>query len=164
MNIGQAAKFSGVSAKMIRYYEEIGLIPKVSRSDAGYRQYGSSDVHSLRFIRRARDLGFSVEQISALLVLWHDRDRASADVKAMALSHVAGLKAKIAELQAMAQTLEHLADHCHGNDRPDCPILADLAEPTSAAKQCPQLTRRTPRFGGDRPASSRDRATTVADS
>ena len=163
MNIGQAAKFSGVSAKMIRYYEQIGLIPQAIRSDAGYRHYSSSDVHSLRYIRRARDLGFSVEQISELLVLWRDRDRASADVKAMALSHVAGLKAKIAELQAMAQTLEHLADHCHGNDRPDCPIIADLAEPTAAAaaEQCSQAPHRTPRFGVDTPASSRHRAAKV---
>lgn len=161
MNIGQAAKFSGVSAKMIRYYEQIGLIQKAVRSDAGYRHYSSPDAHSLRFIRRARDLGFSVEQISELLVLWHDRDRASADVKAMALSHAAGLKAKIAELQAMAQTLEHLADHCHGNDRPDCPILADLAEPSAAAEQRSQAPHRTPRFGVDTPASSRHRAATV---
>ena len=144
MNIGQAAKFSGVSAKMIRYYEQIGLIPQAIRSDAGYRHYSSPDVHSLRFIRRARNLGFSVEQISELLVLWRDRGRASADVKAMALSHVAGLKAKIADLQAMAQTLEHLADHCHGNNRPDCPIISDLADPTAAAaaqqrSQAPKL-------------------------
>ena len=136
MNIGQAAKFSGVSAKMIRYYEQIGLIPQAIRSDAGYRHYSSPDAYSLRFIRRARDLGFSVEQISALLVLWHDHERASADVKVLALSHAAGLKARIAELQAMVQTLEHLADHCHGNDRPDCPILAGLAEPIAATEQC----------------------------
>ncbi len=163
MNIGQAAKFSSVSAKMIRYYEQIGLIPKVVRSDAGYRNYSSPEAHNLRFIRRARDLGFSVEQISELLVLWCDSDRASADVKAMALSHVAGLKAKIAELQAMAQTLEHLADHCHGNDRPDCPILADLAErtPAAAVEQRSQAPHRTPRFGVDTPASSRNRAATV---
>lgn len=164
MNIGQAAKLSGVSTKMIRYYEQIGLIPKAIRSDAGYRHYSSSEVHSLRFIRRARDLGFSVEQISTLLVLWRDRDRASADVKAMALSHAAGLKTKIAELQAMVQTLEHLADHCHGNDRPDCPILADLAEPTTAAEQRSQAPHRTPRFGIDTPASSRHRAATVTHS
>ena len=161
MNIGQAAKFSGVSAKMIRYYEQIRLIPQAIRSDAGYRHYSSPDVHSLRFIRRARDLGFSVEQISTLLVLWHDRDRASADVKAMALSHAAGLKAKVAELQAMAQTLEHLADHCHGNDRPDCPILADLAEPTAAAGQPSHASHRRPRFGVDTPASSLHRLATV---
>lgn len=143
MNIGQAAKSSGVSAKMIRYYEQIGLIPKAIRSDAGYRHYSSSDVHSLRFIRRSRDLGFSVEQISALLVLWNDRDRASADVKEMALSHVARLKARIAELQAMAETLEFLAEHCHGNDRPDCAILADLAEPTTATT----VPSKVPKFG-----------------
>lgn len=166
MNIGQAAKFSGVSAKMIRYYEQIGLIPKAIRSDAGYRHYSASDAHSLRFIRRARDLGFSVDQISGLLVLWHDRDRASADVKAMALSHVTALKAKIAELQAMAQTLEHLADHCHGNDRPDCPILADLAEPIAAAETEQRLLTRhkAPRFGVTTPASSHRRATTVTHS
>ena len=166
MNIGQAAKFSGVSAKMIRYYEQIGLIPKAIRSDAGYRHYSSPDVHSLRFIRRARDLGFSVDQISGLLVLWRDRDRASADVKAMALSHAAGLNAKIAELQAMAQTLEHLADHCHGNDRPDCPILADLAEPTAAAstEQRSKTPHKALRFGVNRPASSRHRATRVTHS
>jgi MerR family copper efflux transcriptional regulator len=159
MNIGQAAKFSGVSAKMIRYYEQIGLIPQAIRSDAGYRHFSSPDAHSLRYIRRARDLGFSVEQISALLVLWRDRDRASADVKAMALAHVAGLKAKIAELQAMAHTLEQLANHCHGNDRPDCPIIADLAEPTAAAaaEQRLQAPHRTPRFGVDTPASSGQR-------
>lgn len=155
MNIGQAAKFSGVSAKMIRYYEQIGLIPKALRSDAGYRHYSQPDVHSLCFIRRARDLGFSVEQIGVLLALWHDRDRASADVKMMALSHVVRLKAKIDELQAMAQTLEHLADHCRGNDRPNCPILADLAESIAAAEQPPLTSRRTPRFGVDTRASSR---------
>ncbi|MFO2462740.1 Cu(I)-responsive transcriptional regulator [Pseudomonas sp. 15FMM2] len=160
MNIGQAAKFSGVSAKMIRYYEQIGLVPKANRSDAGYRNYGSQDVQSLRFIRRARDLGFSVEQISELLVLWGDPDRACVDVKAMALTHVAGLKAKIADLQAMAQTLEQLADQCHGNDRPDCPIIAGLAERTAAVavEQRPRVPHRPPRFGGDTPASSHHRA------
>ncbi|MGH8085861.1 MAG: Cu(I)-responsive transcriptional regulator [Lysobacter sp.] len=164
MNIGQVAKSSGVSAKMIRYYEQIGLIPKAVRSDAGYRNYSSSDANTLRFIRRARDLGFSVEQISELLALWRDRERASSDVKTVALAHVAGLKAKIAELQAMAQTLEHLADHCHGNDRPDCPIIADFAEPTAAAEQRSQAPHRTPRFGLDTPASSRHRAAKVSHS
>ena len=119
MNIGQAAKLSGISAKMIRYYEQIGLIPKANRSDAGYRNYSSADAQSFRFIRRARDLGFSVEQISELLVLWCNRDRASADVKALALSHADGLKTKIVELQAMVQTLEQLAENCHGDGRPD---------------------------------------------
>ena len=158
MNIGQAAKLSGVSAKMIRYYEQIGLIPQAIRSDAGYRHYSSAEVHSLRFICRARGLGFSVVQISALLVLWRDSGRASADVRAMALSHAAGLRAKIAELQSMAQTLEHLADHCHGNDRPDCPILADLAEPTTAVESNSPASPRASRFGIDTPASSRHRA------
>ena len=135
MNIGDAAASSGVSAKMIRYYEQTGLIPKAVRTEAGYRTYSDADVHSLRFIRRARDLGFSVEQIAELLALWHDRGRASADVKAVALTHVEALRAKIAELQAMARTLEHLAAHCHGDDRPDCPILADLAEAPPAASR-----------------------------
>jgi Cu(I)-responsive transcriptional regulator len=158
MNIGEAARFSGVSAKMIRYYEQIGLIPKALRSDAGYRNYTPQDAHSLRFIRRARDLGFSVEQISELLVLWQDRERASADVKAVALSHVAELKAKVAELQAMAQTLEHLAAHCHGNDRPDCPIIADLAESKADPAPTTKGARRAPLFGVDTPVSSRRRA------
>lgn len=140
MNIGQAAKFSDVSAKKIRYYEQIGLIPPALRSHAGYRHYSSPDAHSLRYIRRACDLGFSVEQIAELLILWRDRDRASAVVK------------------AMAQTLEQLANHCHGNDRPDCPIIADLAEPTATAQQRSQAPHRTPRFGVDTPASSRHRA------
>jgi MerR family copper efflux transcriptional regulator len=157
MNIGQAAKFSGVSAKMIRYYEQIGLIPKAVRSDAGYRHYSPPDVRSLRFIRRSRDLGFSVEQISQLLVLWRDGDRASADVKAMALSHAAALKAKIVQLQAMAQTLEHLADRCQGDDHPECPILADLAEPAVTVGQRSHASNKTPRFGLDTPASSRNR-------
>jgi len=145
---------------MIRYYEQIGLIPPAARSEAGYRHYSPQDAHSLRFIRRARDLGFSVEQIGELLVLWQDRERASADVKAVALSHVGGLKAKIAELQAMVQTLEHLAAHCHGNDRPDCPIIADLAQPVAAPAETASATkpRKTPLFGADTPVSSRGRA------
>ncbi len=164
MNIGQAAKHSGVSAKMIRYYEQIGLIPKAIRSDAGYRSYSSPDAHRLRFVCRARDLGFSVDQISELLTLWCNRDRTSADVKAMALSHLDGIKSKIAELQAIAQTLEQLTHHCQGNDRPDCPILADLAQTTAAAalKQSVQAHPRTPRFGIDMPASSRNRTATAA--
>jgi MerR family copper efflux transcriptional regulator len=128
MNIGAAAKASGVSAKMIRYYEATGLIAKASRSDAGYRHYSKTDVHTLRFIRRARDLGFTMEGIAELLALWRDRARRSADVKRVALAHVDALKRKIAELDAMAATLSHLAAHCHGDDRPHCPILADLAD------------------------------------
>ena len=127
--IGQAAKMSGVSAKMIRYYEEIGLLPPAQRLASGYRSYSTHDLHTLRFIKRSRDLGFPLEAIAELLALWHDRERASADVKAVALGHVAGLKAKIVELQGMVDTLEHLAHHCHGDARPDCPILCDLADP-----------------------------------
>ncbi len=131
MNIGEAAKGSGVSAKMIRYYEETGLIPPAARSEAGYRIYSDQDVHMLRFIRRARDLGFSVEGIRELLGLWHDRDRQSADVKRLALAHVAELRQKIRKLEDMATTLETLAACCHGNDRPDCPILSELEDPTA---------------------------------
>jgi MerR family copper efflux transcriptional regulator len=127
MNIGQAAEASGVSAKMIRYYESIGLIPKTMRTEAGYRVYSDNDVHTLRFIRRARDLGFSVEQIADLVSLWQDRNRASLDVKRMALEHVGVLERKITELQEMAGSLKHLASHCHGDNRPDCPIIEELA-------------------------------------
>ncbi|WP_142847725.1 Cu(I)-responsive transcriptional regulator [Telmatospirillum sp. J64-1] len=127
MNIGQAARATGISAKMIRYYESIGLIPAAVRTEAGYRVYGPTEIHMLRFIKRARSLGFSVEQMQHLLALWRDRDRASAEVKAVALEHIAELRAKIAELEGMVQTLQQLADCCHGDDRPDCPILEDLA-------------------------------------
>jgi Cu(I)-responsive transcriptional regulator len=127
MNIGQVATASGVSAKMIRYYESIGLIPKTVRTEAGYRVYSDNDVHTLRFIRRARDLGFSVEQIADLVSLWHDRARASKDVKAIALGHVSVLERKILELQEMASTLKHLARNCGGDARPNCPILEELA-------------------------------------
>ncbi len=127
MNIGQAAAASGVSAKMIRYYESIGLMPKTVRTEAGYRVYSDNDVHVLRFIRRARDLGFSVEQIFDLVSLWRDRERESKDVKTIALEHVAVLERKITELQAMANTLKHLARHCHGDGRPGCPIIEELA-------------------------------------
>lgn len=127
MNIGQAASASGVSAKMIRHYEAIGLLPAAARTAAGYRQYAADDIHTLAFIRRARDLGFPIEQIRILLSLWQDRDRASADVKALARQHIAELEAKISQLQTMRATLAHLAANCRGNNRPDCPILADLA-------------------------------------
>lgn len=128
MTIGQAARASGVSAKMIRYYEEIGLIPPAGRTALGYRRYGDRDVHMLRFIRRARDLGFPVEGITELLGLWRDRDRHSADVKRLAVEQAARLREKIAGLQAMVCTLETLADRCAGDHRPDCPILEDLEE------------------------------------
>ncbi|WP_312436842.1 Cu(I)-responsive transcriptional regulator [Achromobacter sp.] len=126
MNIGQAAKESGISAKMIRYYESIGLINPAVRTDSGYRVYSDHDVHTLRFVRRARDLGFSVEQMSELLALWQDRSRASADVKRIALEHVEELERKAEALREMAATLKHLAQHCHGDERPDCPILENL--------------------------------------
>ena len=126
MNIGKAAAASGVSAKMIRYYESIDLLAAARRTDAGYRAYTDEDVHVLRFIRRARDLGFSLANIAELLALWRDQRRASADVKRIALEHVVALERKIAELQGMASTLRTLAAHCHGDARPDCPILTDL--------------------------------------
>lgn len=128
MNIGEAAAASGVSAKMIRHYEEGGLIEKARRTPAGYRIYRDADVHTLRFIRRARDLGFSIREIGTLLGLWKNRRRASADVKRLALEHVRELDARIVEMQAMRRTLAALADHCHGDARPDCPILDDLSD------------------------------------
>lgn len=126
MNIGQAAQATGISAKMIRYYESIGLIVPAGRTASGYRTYTEQDLHTLRFVRRARGLGFSVEQMHELLALWRDRKRASADVKRVALQHVEELERKAAELQQMADTLKHLARHCHGNDRPECPIIEEL--------------------------------------
>ena len=129
MNIGQAATASGVTAKMIRYYESIGLIEPPIRTQAGYRVYTAEEIHELRFIKRARTLGFSIEEARELLALWRDKSRASADVKRFAMKHVRDLETKIDELQAMSRTLRHLAQTCHGDDRPECPILADLAVP-----------------------------------
>ena len=126
MKIGQASSASGVSERMIRHYEKIGLMPKAARRDSGYRDYDERDVNTLLFIRRARDLGFPIEEIGKLLALWQDRDRASADVKALALARAAELKRKAKELDAMRRSLEHLAANCHGDDRPDCPILGGL--------------------------------------
>jgi MerR family copper efflux transcriptional regulator len=146
MNIGEAARVSGVSAKMIRYYESIGLITAAQRTDSGYRAYGPADIHVLHFVRRGRDLGFSMSDIARLLGLWRDRSRSSADVKGIALHQVAELRRKIVEMQEMAATLEHLAAHCHGDDRPDCPIMDDLsakAEPPPApARRRAEAARR----------------------
>ncbi|QEY65077.1 Cu(I)-responsive transcriptional regulator [Metapseudomonas lalkuanensis] len=126
MNIGQAAKKSGLTSKMIRYYEGIGLLPEAGRSDSGYRQYSSQDLHTLAFIKRSRDLGFSLEEVGRLLELWQDRQRASADVKALARDHIEALNRKIGELAGLRDTLQELVDHCQGDHRPDCPILKDL--------------------------------------
>src|SRR5687767_4086894 len=128
MNIGDAAKASGVSAKLIRYYESIGLIPKAGRTASGYRVYTAAEVNTLRFIKRARTLGFSIERIQHLVGLWQDKARASSEVKHIALEHVTELEARIAEMQAMRDALRELADACHGDHRPDCPILRDLAD------------------------------------
>lgn len=133
-NIGEAAALTGVSTKMIRHYEATGLIPPANRTFANYRLYNDADLHRLRFIKRARTLGFSMKQIEQLLGLWSDPGRSSAEVKQLALAHVAGLEARIAEMQAMQRTLRSLAKHCHGDQRPDCPILDDLAgQPGPAA-------------------------------
>lgn len=126
MNIGQAAEASGVSAKMIRYYESIGLLPAADRSPSGYRKYSASDIHRLKFVRRARDFGFPMEQIVELLALWSDRSRPSSEVKRIALAHMAELDAKITHLRALQKSLKALAASCHGDHRPDCPILDEL--------------------------------------
>ena len=133
MNIGAAAKQSGVPAKTIRYYESIALIPRAGRTEGGYRDYDTRDVEILRFIHHARRLGFPVKDVGALLALWRNEDRASADVKQLALDHLAEVERRIAELQAIRRTLVHLTERCHGDDRPDCPILENLAEGATAS-------------------------------
>lgn len=127
MNIGQAAKESGVSAKLIRHYESIGIIPKASRTAAGYRVYSEDDVHTLSFVKRARGLGFSMKEIKRLVSLWRNKGRSSADVKALAQRHIQELDQKILELQAMAGSLRQLVSSCRGDQRPSCPILEGLA-------------------------------------
>ncbi len=127
-NIGEAASRSGVSAKMVRHYESLGLLPKVGRTDSGYRQYSDKEVHTLRFIRRGRNLGFSMVEIAELLTLYQDRRRASVSVKKIATAHVADLDRRIEEMTTMKRTLERLAQCCHGDHRPDCPILDELAD------------------------------------
>jgi MerR family copper efflux transcriptional regulator len=130
LNIGEAAKRSGVSAKMVRHYESLGLLPAVHRTEAGYRQYGEREVHTLKFIRRSRDLGFSMAEIAQLLKLWQNRRRSSAEVHRIASRHVEDLSRKMAEMEAMKRSLEHLVHCCHGDDRPDCPILDELESGT----------------------------------
>ena len=127
MRIGEAARRSGMAAKTIRFYEEVGLIRPAARADNGYREFSEDDVRTLRFIHRARDLGFSVDEVTTLLSLWQDRERASASVKALAMDHVERIERKMAELASMRDAIVDLAERCHGDDRPDCPILEDLA-------------------------------------
>lgn len=144
MNIGEAAKASGVSAKMIRHYESIGLIPPAERAESGYRVYSQQAVWTLKFVRRARDLNFSMEQIRELLALWGDKERSSADVKRLALDHVEALERRMLELREMTQTLRHLAHCCQGDDRPDCPIIEDLSAGHEAELPKIKPTRRRP--------------------
>ena len=139
-NIGEAAERSGVSAKMIRHYEAIDLLAKAHRTASGYRSYTEADVHTLRFIRHARDVGFSLAQIGELLNLWQNRRRRSSDVRKLALGHIQQLETKIAESQAMKATLEQLVHCCHGDERPDCPILDGLAD--VSARHSPMPTQR----------------------
>jgi MerR family transcriptional regulator, copper efflux regulator len=134
MNIGAAAAASGVSAKMVRHYEQRGLLPRVPRTPSGYRDYDVAAINTLRFIRRARDLGFSIAEISQLLTLWRNRRRSSADVRRIALAHVADLQRRIEHMQGMQRTLQHLARACAGDERPECPILDDLATPKESGR------------------------------
>jgi MerR family transcriptional regulator, copper efflux regulator len=142
MNIGDAAKASGVSTKMIRYYESIGLIRRPLRTESGYRVYSDGEVQALRFISHARDMGFSVDQMGGLLSLWRDGSRASSAVKTLTSAHIQSLEMKLRSLQAMIDTLRDLSDHCHGDEQPDCPIIEDFA-----SADAPVLARRHPRFG-----------------
>jgi MerR family copper efflux transcriptional regulator len=137
MNIGQAAKHSGLSAKMIRYYESIGLLKPAHRSDSGYRLYSDDDLHTLAFIKRSRDLGFSLEEVGKLLTLWQDRQRASGDVKALAREHIEQLNQKIRELTGLRDTLQELVESCQGDHRPDCPILKDLESGKCCSREGP---------------------------
>lgn len=128
VNIGSAAELSGISAKMVRHYESLGLLPRVARTDSGYRQYSEADVHTLQFIKRSRDLGFSMAEIAELVTLWQNRRRTSASVKRIAQKHMEELSTRIEAMQSMQRTLRQLLHHCHGDERPDCPILDDLAQ------------------------------------
>ncbi len=128
MNIGDAAKISGVNAKLIRHYESIGVIPKATRTESGYRSYSETDIHILSFVKRSRNLGFSMKEIKKLVSLWKNKSRTSSEVKSMATKHIDEMEKKISELQSVVKTLKHLSKNCHGDDRPDCPILSDLAK------------------------------------
>jgi MerR family transcriptional regulator, copper efflux regulator len=139
MNIGEASERSGVSAKMIRYYEGVGLLPSAARRPNGYRDYGDQEVAVLQFVRRTRDLGFSLDEVSALLALWSDKKRPSREVKRLAETHIADLERRIREMRAVMKTLRGLAQHCHGDERSDCPILDDLAAPPTTT---PRSSRR----------------------
>ena len=145
LNIGQAARASGVTAKMIRHYEELGLLPAAQRTESGYRQYEQNDVHTLRFIRHARDLGFSLTEIAELMSLWQNRRRPSRQVKALAEAHIKELEQKAAELLAMKSALEHLVHCCHGDDRPECPILDGLAGDDTVSSAASATQRRAVR-------------------
>jgi len=154
LNIGQAAAASGVSAKMIRHYEEVGLLPAAQRSDSGYRQYGDADVQTLRFIRHARDLGFSLQAVGHLVKLWHDRERPSREVRELALQHIQELDEKAQKLLAMKSALEQLVDCCRGDDRPECPIIDSLAAEPAQAVGPPPVRRLEP----DRQPASKTRS------
>lgn len=147
MNIGEASKKAKVTPKMVRHYESLGLLPKVHRTESGYRVYTDSEVHTLRFIKRSRDLGFSMAEIAELVALWQNRRRPSSSVKQVASAHLAELDRKIKEMDAMRKTLTHLIHCCHGDDRPDCPILEDLGSSAS-----PAIARKT-NMGVARPSA-----------
>ena len=151
-NIGEAARQSDVSAKMVRHYESLGLLPSVDRTDSGYRQYTDKEVHTLRFIKRSRDLGFSMAEIADLLKLWQNRRRSSADVRRIAMKHVADLEQRLAETEAMKRTLEHLVDCCQGDHRPDCPILDELGKEPQSQPRKKALRSASPRKGALRSA------------
>ncbi len=135
VSISHAAELSGISAKMVRHYESLGLLPRVARTDSGYRQYSEADVHTLRFIKRSRDLGFSMAEIAELVTLWQNRRRTSASVKRIAQKHVTELAQRIEAMQAMQRSLQQLLHHCHGDERPECPILDDLASQSTPSLQ-----------------------------
>ena len=147
LNVGQAAAASGVSAKMIRHYEEVGLLPVAHRTESGYRQYGEADVQTLRFIRQSRDLGFSIPDIAQLVSLWQDRSRPSREVKALAKTHIRELEEKTSELLAMKSALEHLVHSCRGDDRPDCPIIETLANASALTAPASKLNGHRSRSG-----------------